>query len=348
MSRTSPLSKTALTLTGVDETVCATSPADALLLRRLGIETLPAHETMLVRLERLIVPGAALIERQAKRLVKSIQRVGILQPPCVMLMLAHSAGSDIHAPDAIFEVIAGRRRVLAARYAGLTAITCQVYEASSSSMASLLTLIENEQRSAAWVKEVEALRHLLDERVGMTLDDLAAFGFDRAGLAERLKIAQLPLPLVERVLAGAMNHETARKLARLTRAQQERLAQLAAAGEEITAASVKASLRAQIDTGLAPMQAQLAQAWNVTPSPVEISPPFPSHAPALPTQDECVAGNMPATSLARLVADLRRFEQCDDYRTVPQAVRTLTTALVQQAQVCLRAAQPSVEASITV
>ena len=64
-------------------------------------------------------------------------------------------------------------------------------------LSALLALIENEQRSAAWVREVEALRCLIDEGVGMTLDDLAAFGFDRATLAERLKIAQLPAPLLE-------------------------------------------------------------------------------------------------------------------------------------------------------
>ena len=139
-------------------------------------------------------------------------------------------GADIHNTDAIFEVIAGRRRVLAACLAGLTVIKCEAYCASTIPLSALLALIENEQRSAAWVREVEALRCLIDEGVGMTLDDLAAFGFDRATLAERLKIAQLPAPLLNRVLKGGVSREVARKLARLTQVQQERVAKTSRCG----------------------------------------------------------------------------------------------------------------------
>jgi ParB/RepB/Spo0J family partition protein len=306
---------------------------DAVLLKRLGIDTLPVHETLYVALERLIIPGAALIERSARRLVKSIERVGILQAPAVMLV----QGSDIHAPDATFEVIAGRRRVLAARLAGLQVIKCEVYEASTPQLASLITLIENEQRSAAWVKEVEAIRRLIDEKVGLTLDDLAAFGFDRASLGERLKIAQLPEPLVERVLVGQLTRQTARKLVRLTRTQQEQIASLAERGEEITVDTVKHALRAQIDAGLAPMQAQLAQAWGIAPPLSSASSPMSAHAASAnmpPENDNAVPQT--ASALVQLVAALHHFEQSDDYRTVPQAVRSLTTALMQQVQVCLR------------
>jgi ParB/RepB/Spo0J family partition protein len=331
MTHTLPIAQT----TGT--TVEAVAPTDALLLRRLGIDTPPSHETMYLPLERLIVPGAEQIARAAARLVKSITQVGILQPPSVMLV----QGGDIHAADATFQVIAGRRRVLAARLTGLVVIKCEVYETSTTQLASLLTLIENEQRSAAWVKEVEALRKLIDEKVGLTLDDLAAFGFDRASLRERLKIAQLPATLVERVLAGTLNRETARKLIRLTRAQQERIAALATAGEDITVEVVKHCLRAQIDAGLAPMQEQLREAWTCLPTPVSAS----LHVPSSPIVEPSKPA--PASALAQLVADLRRFEQSDEYQTVPQAVRSLTTALVQQTEICLRSASsPTIHSSL--
>src|SRR6266581_9305256 len=197
----------------------------AVLWRRLG---LPDHETMLIPTERLVVVGADHLARSAKRLVKSIQHVGILQPPTVVVQ----ERVDLHDLEATFEVIAGRRRVLAGRLAGLPVIKCEVYAASTLPLSALLALIENEQRSAAWVREVEALRCLIDEGVGMTLDDLAAFGFDRATLAERLKIAQLPTPLQNRILSGNVSREAARKLVRLTQAQQERVASLATTGEE--------------------------------------------------------------------------------------------------------------------
>lgn len=312
-----------------DEDVREVSQTEALLLRRLGLETLPAHETLTLRTEQLIVPEAAHMVRSSKRLVKSIQQVGLLHSPAVVMQGAR----DIHDPEITFEVIAGRRRVLAARLAGLAWIKCEVYTASTVPFSALLTLIENEQRSAAWVKEVESLRQLLDEHVGLTIDDLAALGFDRASLAERLKIAQLPAPLVERVLAGTLNHETARRLIRLTRTHQEQIAALAERGEEITVDTVKGALRAQIDRGLVPMQEQLTRTWNLSlPAPAVVAAPDNGNAPAF-------AEPAAASPLVQLVSDLRRFEQSSDYRSVPQAMRSLTTALLQQAQVCLCTAQ---------
>src|SRR6202165_1702560 len=106
-----------------DEDIREVSPASAVLWRRLGLEALPDHETMLLPTERLIVAGADGLMRSAKRLVKSIQHVGILQPPSVVVQ----GGVDIHDAEASFEVIAGRRRVLAARLAGLPMIKCEVY-----------------------------------------------------------------------------------------------------------------------------------------------------------------------------------------------------------------------------
>jgi len=310
--------------------------ADTRLLRRLGVETLPAHETRYLPLDRLIVPGAVQIARNVHRLVKSITQVGLLQAPAVMLC----TGRDIHDPEATFEVIAGRRRVLAARLAGLEVAKCEVYEASTPQLASLITLIENEQRSSAWVKEVEALRRLLDEKVGMTPDDLAAFGFDRASLAERLKVAQLPAPLIERVLAGSLNRETARRLIRLTKPQQEQIADLAERGEEITVDVVKHALRAQIDAGFAPMQEQLAQVWQVPPPAPSAAPSYPAPVPSPEGNTvHAAVASAPASALAQLVADLHRFEQSCEYPSVPPAVRSLTAALIQQAQICLRTAR---------
>jgi ParB/RepB/Spo0J family partition protein len=283
--------------------------------------------------------------------------VGILQNPSVVVQ----GGVDMHDDEATFEVIAGRRRVLAARLAGLTVVKCEVYETSTMQLSALLALIENEQRSAAWVREVEALRCLIDEGVGMTLDDLAAFGFDRVTLAERLKIAQLPAPLLNRILSGNVSREVARKLVRLTQAQQERIASLALAGEEITAESVKDILRAQINAGLVPVQDALAPGWNATSSHL---PVVPDTSPFLaqPRREELAkqigcwdAERMPEAcqtasimSMSSLLAALQAIEQGPDYRTVPQAVQTLTQALVQQLRIALRDAALTSQSHTTV
>ncbi len=349
-------------LTEQDEDIREVNPANAVLLRRLGLETLPAHETLILPTERLIVSGADHLTRSAKRLVKSIQHVGILQNPSVVVQ----GGSNMHDEEATFEVIAGRRRVLAARLAGLTVVKCEVYAASTMQLSALLALIENEQRSAAWIREVEALHCLIDERIGMTLDDLAAFGFDRTTLAERLKIAQLPTPLLNRILSGNVSREVARKLVRLTQAQQERVASMALAGEEITAEQVKDILRAQINTGLVPVQGALAQGWNTTSSHLPVVPDtlVPDTSPFLaqPRREElaeqigCLDGEgMPEAcqtastpTMSSLLAALLAFEHCPDYRTAPQAVQTLTQALVQQLRIALRDAPLTSQSHTTV
>ena len=329
-----------------DEDIREVNPASAVLLKRLGLETLPAHETMLVPTERLIVTGADQLARSAKRLVKSIQHVGILQNPSVVVQ----EGCDMHDEEATFEVIAGRRRVLAARLAGLPVVKCEVYAASTLPLSALLALVENEQRSAAWIREVEALRCLIDEGVGMTLDDLAAFGFDRATLTERLKIAQLPEPLLNCVLAGRVNREVARKLVRLTQAQQERVASLTLAGEDITAERVKDMLKAQINTGMVPVQHALAQEWHTT-SPVPLRTEGDEQLWQVADVDTetatAVCPNISTSSLSTLLKALEAFEHCPEYRTVPQSIQALTRALAQQVQLTLRETLPATKSQST-
>lgn len=342
-----------------DEDIQEVNPATTVLWRRLGLEALPDHETLLIPTGRLVMVGADHLMRSARRLLKSVQHVGILQPPSVVVQ----GEVDLHDSEATFEVIAGRRRVLAARLAGLPVVKCEVYAASTLPLSALLALIENEQRSAAWVREVEALRCLIDEGVGMTLDDLAAFGFDRATLSERLKIAQLPAPLLTRVLAGGVSREVARKLVRLTRTQQERIASLAERGEEITTEKVNSILRAQINAGFAPIQSALAQESN-DPAADHLSPgraPSPFHMfPRSEQQTEqgACASNVEAvqdmysfratTSMTALLSALQTFAHGPDYRMAPKAVQTLAQALEQQLHLALREAHPSSQPDLTV
>jgi len=345
-----------------DDDIQEVAPTSIVLWRRLGLRALPAHETMLIPTGRLVVAGADQLARSAKRLLKSVQHVGILQPPSVVVQ----GGAALHDPQATFEVIAGRRRVLAARLARLPVVKCEAYAASTLPLSALLALIENEQRSAAWVHEVEALRCLIDERVGMTLDDLAAFGFDRATLTERLKIAQLPSPLLVSVLAGHVSREVARKLVRLSQAQQARIARAAEAGEEITAERVNDLLRAQIGAGLVPLQTALAQGWDTsvpahkaaqleTPPP---SSPLKQPVPARQGEEQAAASawkepghetraDTSADSMAELLSALQTFAHSPAYRTTPQGVQTLAQALIQQLHVALRDEPSTSESSAT-
>jgi len=158
-----------------------------------------------------------------------------------------------------------------------------------------------------------------------------------------------------------VSREVARKLVRLSQAQQERVASLATTGEEITAERVKDILRAQINTGLVPVQDALAQGWN---APSTHLPVVPDTSPFLaqPRREElaeqigCLDGERmqgvcqtaSISSLSSLLAALQAFEHCPDYRTVPQAVQTLSQALVQQLRIALRDEPLTSQSHITI
>ena len=304
------------------------------ILKRLGIPALPSHETMLLPLERITVPGAALLARPSARLVKSIEKVGILQAPAVVLL----SGSTPHEPEATFEVVMGRRRILAARMAGLLVVKCEVYASGTPQLSALLGLIENEQRSAAWIKEVEDLRRLIDDGVGMTLDDLAEFGFHRGSLAERLKIALLPDPILTQILAGKISQEVARHIARLTSAQQEHVAQLAQQGEDITAEHIRGVLRAQINTGLAPVQTALTHAWADVPEPHVHPMSGNGHTPSTALGEVTTfAGTSDASlSPAQVLAILERFEPQASANPALSRAGLLARVLIKELQITLR------------
>jgi len=305
------------------------------LLQRLGLTALPPHETMLLPLEHMVVPGAALLTRQAARLVKSIQKVGLLQAPALVLR----SGTTPHDPDATFDVVLGRRRILAARMAGLVVVTCEVYSSGTPQLGALLGLIENEQRGAAWIKETEDLRHLIDDGVGMTLDDLADFGFHRGQLAERLKIARLPQPILTQLFAGKVSQEVAKRIARLSPAHQEQVAALAQEGEDLTAELITRILRVQINTGLAPVQTVLAQAWTQTPEPH--ADPLVGNGHTVPVATVAVTPLLDtsngAFSPAHVLAVLEGFEPQISANPALSRIGTLLRVLIKELQIALRA-----------
>ncbi len=300
------------------------------LMKRLGIDAFPPHETLVIPLERIVIPGADLV-RPSARLVRSIKRVGVLENPSVVLL----NGSGLRDETATFEVIFGRRRILATRLAGLPVVKCEAYESGTPQLSALLALMENEQRSSAWIREVQDLRRLIDEKVGMTLDDLVEFGFDRGSLTERLKIAQLPLPILAHIFAGKLSQAAAKKLARLNAAQVQKVADLALSGGEITEDLVKSTLRMQVNAGLVPLQSALQSSLTTTTAQGE---QFETEERGGSTGGCPVAG--PPASLAMVLATLKAFEQRLTTSSTTQTLRMLTKALIQEVEVASRTAVP--------
>ena len=129
------------------------------------------------------------------------------------------------------------------------------------------------------------------------------------------------------------------------------MANLSLAGQDITQERVKDILRAQINTGLVPVQDALAQGWNAM-SPVPTQPGYDEQTELVGDEDAktalAVCQNTSTLSLSTLLAALQAFEHSPEYRAVPQAMQTLTRALVQQVHVALRDALPAAQTRPTV
>jgi ParB family chromosome partitioning protein len=149
-----------------------------------------------------------------EELSKSIRRTGVLQP----VLVTKEGGR--------FRIVAGERRVRAARLAGLTEMPVIVREGVTDRDHLLLALIENVQRrDLTALEEAEAYRHLKDD-FGLTQEDVAErVGKDRATVANALRLLKLAVPVREALENGEISAGHARALLGLpSAADQEQLA----------------------------------------------------------------------------------------------------------------------------
>jgi ParB family chromosome partitioning protein len=133
-------------------------------------------------------------------LAESIRAHGLLQP----VVVRRVAGA--------FELIAGERRLRAARMAGLAEIPAVVHDGDERDRMEL-ALIENLQREdLSPLEEAEAYRRLLDEH-GLTQDDLARrVGKSRPAIANALRLLGLPEEVKARLRSGEISAGHARAI----------------------------------------------------------------------------------------------------------------------------------------
>jgi len=131
-------------------------------------------------------------------LADSIRRHGLLQP----LVVRRIAGR--------YELIAGERRLRAARRAGLERVPVIVREARVEDRLEL-ALIENVQReNLTPLEEAEAYRHLIDTH-GLTQEDIAArVGKSRPAITNTLRLLGLPDAVKAQLESGELTAGHAR------------------------------------------------------------------------------------------------------------------------------------------
>lgn len=134
--------------------------------------------------------------RELDELAASIRANGILQPIIVRVGGTSSTG---------YEVVAGERRVRAARLAGLTEIPAIVRRYSDDEVL-VLSLVENIQRTDLnAIDKAQAFRRL-STHLGATHQDIAErLGIDRTSVTHLLRLLELPDDIQDLVRNGRLS-----------------------------------------------------------------------------------------------------------------------------------------------
>lgn len=169
-------------------------------------------------------PRTRMDEGALYELAESIKAQGIMQPVLVRRLglgvatEAIAAGAAPEPPR--YEVIAGERRVRAARLAGLTEVPVLVRDVPDEAAAAM-ALIENIQREDLNpLEEAQGLKRLTDE-FGLTHEQAAqSVGRSRSAASNLLRLLNLAEPVQQLLLAGDLDMGHARSLLPLEGAEQ--------------------------------------------------------------------------------------------------------------------------------
>jgi ParB family chromosome partitioning protein len=145
-------------------------------------------------------PRSEFGEQELADLAGSIKSQGVLQP---LLVRVSGAG---------YELIAGERRLRAARMAGVSKVPVILKEISNAELIEI-SIIENIQReNLNPMEEAEAYQRLMEE-FGLTQDKVAArVGKNRATVANFLRLNQLPAQIKAAIRNGDLSMGHARTL----------------------------------------------------------------------------------------------------------------------------------------
>jgi ParB family chromosome partitioning protein len=180
-------------------------------------------------------PRTEFPEETLAALARSIREVGVLQP---VVVKARNGG---------YELVAGERRLRAARLAGLATIPAIVREGDDTESLRE-ALIENIHREDLAPLELAGAFQELLEDLGVTQETVAErLGYSRAHVANTIRLLSLP-PDVQRLLAeGRIQAGHARALLGLPDAEAESAVALRVAAEGLSVRQVEELVRSFLE-----------------------------------------------------------------------------------------------------
>ncbi len=150
-------------------------------------------------------------DKGIKELAESIKEKGIIQP---IIVREH---------EDKYQIVAGERRFLAAKLAGLKSIPAIVKNISDEESAEI-ALIENVQRKDLNpIEEALAYRRLID-KFGYTQEELAKkIGKDRVTITNSLRLLNLPGEIIEKLKSGLISAGHARAILSLKNENEQKV-----------------------------------------------------------------------------------------------------------------------------
>lgn len=197
-------------------------------------------------------PRTRMDDASLQELAQSIKAQGLMQP----VLVRHVAAER-------FEIIAGERRVRAARLAGIDEVPVLIKDVPDEAAAAM-SLIENIQREDLNpLEEAQGVRRLTDD-FGLTHEQAAqAIGRSRSAVSNLLRLLNLAEPVQQRLLAGELEMGHARALLSLGTAQQIMAAQQVVARGLSVRETERLAARGDVTTRSSATQARHAKSRDV-------------------------------------------------------------------------------------
>ena len=181
-------------------------------------------------------PRTLFSQPELEELADSIQSMGILQP----LTVRRREGG--------WELVAGERRLRAAKLAGLREVPCLSIQTDGQS-SSLLALVENlQRRDLGFWEEALALRKLIDT-YHISQDEAARrLGKSQSAVANKLRLLKLDPAVLTILREGGCTERHARALLRLEDPAQQREAAQQVTERSLTVAQTESMVEAMLSS----------------------------------------------------------------------------------------------------
>ena len=175
-----------------------------------------------------VQPRKLFDDESLEELSRSIRDYGILNPLSVRIR-----GSR-------YELVAGERRLRAAKLAGLREVPCILLDVNMED-ASLIALVENlQRRDLDFIEEANGINQLI-RMFGMSQEEAARrIGKSQSAVANKLRLLKLPQDVLEGLRENGLSERHGRALLRLSGAEEQREALLYIIDNGLTVAATDA------------------------------------------------------------------------------------------------------------